>query len=378
MSLQVIGKTKDLRTNTHVIYAQISISDYLELVGTDFSEFRIQRKREKHQAYERLKSDIKLGTVLPTITLVLKREISREISREIDNLSSEELTERLNIPNQTNILDGLQRTYLIQDLSKEDFNFNPEQKILLEFWIEEKVENIVYRFIVLNAGRKEMSLDHQLELLFMAIQERITEEIEDLEIYVSKDNQRRNRAGQFAFKNIVTSYYCFLTKNYLISKRNLISKQMLEEKIVYASLYELNEQFSDFIKYFKYYVDLDKHTYSKYPERKNWLAQETVMNSFFGAITRFSNNNERKKGRVINALGNLIYSLQNSNTDVWGLENLYTTLGQLDKGRFNIGATTRKLLFNGFREFFRSEGEDLFNEIWEQESNVVLEKTEAI
>ena len=59
MSFQIIGKTKDLKSGADVIYVQSSINKYLEIVGSDFENFSIQRKREKHKAYQRLKADIR-------------------------------------------------------------------------------------------------------------------------------------------------------------------------------------------------------------------------------------------------------------------------------------------------------------------------------
>ena len=67
MDLTIFGHTKDLRTNTYIVYAQISIDDYLVLVGNKFDDFSIQRKQEKHKAYIRMRQDILEGAVLPPI-----------------------------------------------------------------------------------------------------------------------------------------------------------------------------------------------------------------------------------------------------------------------------------------------------------------------
>ena len=44
-SLEIIGYTTDFRTNTNILYAQIKINEYLDLVGKDFDRFEIQRKK---------------------------------------------------------------------------------------------------------------------------------------------------------------------------------------------------------------------------------------------------------------------------------------------------------------------------------------------
>src|SRR6266498_440970 len=75
VDIQILGKSADLRTNTPVVYAQMAIADYLELVGDKFDLFAIQRRREKHKAYERMKGDIVKGALLPAITLAIKPEM---------------------------------------------------------------------------------------------------------------------------------------------------------------------------------------------------------------------------------------------------------------------------------------------------------------
>lgn len=75
MAFNILGKTQDHRTKTHVIYCKCSINDYLNIIGGDFEHFSIQRKRENHKAYRRLKEDLKNGALLPSITLALKHSL---------------------------------------------------------------------------------------------------------------------------------------------------------------------------------------------------------------------------------------------------------------------------------------------------------------
>src|SRR5258708_7223441 len=83
-SLKVLGRARDLRTNTQVIYAQATISDYLDLVGSDFDDFAIQRRREKHRAYDRMRQDIIGGALLPPITLAVKPERVSQLLPQIE------------------------------------------------------------------------------------------------------------------------------------------------------------------------------------------------------------------------------------------------------------------------------------------------------
>ena len=66
---KVIGKARDLKSNTDVVYCQVSPEKYLKIVGDDFQNFELQRKKENHKGYGRLKQDIIEGALLPSITL---------------------------------------------------------------------------------------------------------------------------------------------------------------------------------------------------------------------------------------------------------------------------------------------------------------------
>ena len=170
MSLKIIGYTRDCRTDTPVIYAEILLKDYLDFVGAEFDRFEIQRKRENPKKYTRLKDDIFKGALLPGITLAIAPSKVENFIPYYLSKQSDKLEEVLNESKDIYILDGLQRSYIIKDLKAEGATFNNEQKILLEIWLEKEIKHLIYRLIVLNSGQKQMSMRHQVELLKNASQ----------------------------------------------------------------------------------------------------------------------------------------------------------------------------------------------------------------
>ena len=58
MAYRVLGFAHDLRSNTHIVYTQMTIIEYLKLVGPDFDSFEIQRARQKHSIYERMRKEV--------------------------------------------------------------------------------------------------------------------------------------------------------------------------------------------------------------------------------------------------------------------------------------------------------------------------------
>jgi len=130
MPLKIIGTAEDKKNNTPVIYGQVSVTEYMQLVGRDFENFTIQRRRENHTAYKRLKLDIQSGGLIPPITLSVKPQIVGKLLPLV-GVDAEQLQQLMSRPDQVDILDGLQRTYIMSDLIEEGHEFPQSQTILL-------------------------------------------------------------------------------------------------------------------------------------------------------------------------------------------------------------------------------------------------------
>lgn len=375
--MEILGKTKDLRTNTEIIYAQIAINDYLDLIGSEFDEFGIQRKKEKYKAYDRMKADIKNGALLPTFTLAVKSkqvEKGKELIKDGFDKDDSKVLDFFKQNKLYNILDGLQRTYILLDIKKSGHKFDDNQKIHLEIWLEKEKKHLIYRLIVLNAGQKRMTLRHQLELLFQNLVETLTEEIPDLKIYKEVDEERRSQPLQFAFERIVTSYHCFLNKSPEIKKDNIVTNQLIEDSILDSSETELDKKLETYISYLQLYTQLDSSVFNFYKQKQeirtaNLLSQENFINCFFSSISDFGITEDRIK-RISTALNTLIAEIKDSKlSDPLGISTLNPIIAGYDVRKVNVGIMTRKLLFNGFKEFFREEGVKKLSDCWIGESN---------
>lgn len=390
----MIGLAQDLRSMTPVVYCQMTIPEYLDIVGDDFGNFEIQRRREHYKAYQRLSHDIRLGALLPSITLAVKPEIVPSV---IPLLSGDRhnIAVALSRPGNVDILDGLQRTYIMKDLQKDGHRFSDDQRLLVEFWLESDLQKLIYRIIVLNAGQKPMSIRHQVELLFMSLKASIESEIEDLQIYTERETTRRRRSRKFPLNFVVSAYQAHITASSELQKENIIANKMQIDAALDSSEDELSEQFSNFIKYLNIYSQIDDHVYriyetgpddlpadpidvsdsslsSKTSRNVHWLATENVFVSFFAAVAQFTASDvpehaALKTTRLDAALAALTAKLQQAGPgdDPLDLEVFDKIRLGNNPRRVNVGTATRRLLVNGFKEFFRDAGEGTFAQAWQ-------------
>ncbi len=369
MAFNIIGYAKDLRTETDILYAQISIHDYLQLIGDNFKDFEIQRKREKsNKAYQRMKEDIRKGALLPTITLALKPNFFTEaIKNAAEQENSTFLLKELTRSKEEKIfiLDGLQRSFILKDLQDEKFTFNTNQKLLIEFWIEPKIENLIYRFVILNAGQKRMSFRHQLDILFYGLKKKLENEVNGLALLTEKEDIERTKAGQFQMRSIATSYHCFLIKNYEPAKENMIVQQMQEEKISFSTPADLEQNYYSFKNYLQMYMQMDSQIFNHYEgSDRNFLSNENVMNAFFAAIAVYIDANDTDE-RIAN-VKTALTKLQNSATqDVLGLETYKQIKEGISASKTNVGLRYKRIFFDGFREFFTNRGEKDMKKCWD-------------
>lgn len=369
-SFTIIGFTKDYRTNTNVIYAQILIREYFELIGENYNKFQLQRKKEIHRGYKRLKEDLQNGALIPGITLAIEPSLASDFIDIVEHQDIPKITQKIkNVRDNIYILDGLQRTHKIKELLDNGIIFKSEQKLLLEIWIEPDISHLVYRLIVLNSGQKPMSMRHQIELLFTTMRVTLTKEIHDLIILVENEEVKRTSGRQFPFERLVTAYYSFLMRSPEVDKSSIVSERLIEEKIMDGNEEYLTDSFSAFKKYLNDYCLLDEHLYRICDKTdlklfRNWFADANVINSFFAAIGKLHETREERVQKGIDILKETLINAK-PNEDVLRLED-YNKIKQevADPKIYNVGYATRLLLVNSFSEYFRDEGLTSLYDCW--------------
>lgn len=377
MAIDILGESqRDIRTDTRVIYVQSSIQDYLNLVGNEFYEFNIQRGRQNHPAYPRMRRDIAEGALLPTITLAASPNVSPDLSDLLDARNYQEFIKRISVPGTLKILDGLQRTYILDDLSKENHQFVNGQSVHLEIRLEHDLKQLIYRIIVLNSGQKPMSMRHQVEILFSVFKGVLEEGIPGLELVTERGGARRTRSRKYSLERMATGYHAYILRSTEFEKQNLVAQQIAEATILEKDEQELGQQFDEFKRYLRSYAELDDQVCRVYngtvqglPTGTLWFGNENVMNSYFAAVSDFGSNEERR-ARIDTALRSLAMVLSQAapGDDPLGLAEFQRVIEGTPVRKTNVGHSQRRLIVNVFREFFRDEGETSISELWRREA----------
>lgn len=375
MTLQVLGTTKDLRTEALVVYAQIAITDYLALIGDNFAAYDIQRRREKHRAYEILKKDIQSGTTLPAITLAVRPEFIKKFKKSV-LANPKKLSAELSRPGQVNILDGLQRTYIIKDLADEGQVFDSQQKLLLEFWLEANIKRLIYRIIVLNSGQKKMSMRHQVELLFQTMKGSLQHSIPGLKLIQENEQELRDGPKSYSLDRVAASYQAMLLKTHEIKRDNVVTQQLTEEEAFEKTEDELGDAFDSFQEHFKIYSQFDEvicKAYTKasdgYDTPSKWVSSYNVMCAYFAAVGRCAASSRFSNGPQT-AMTTLVKQGKTwkQKNDPMGFGVLKKHISSVNPRKINIGLATRKIIFAGFYEFFKDGGETPIRDLWLTES----------
>lgn len=370
---KVLGRAKDMKSNTDVVYCQVSPDKYLKIVGDDFQNFELQRKKENHKGYDRLKKDIEEGALLPSITLAVKHDLVADIVRDIDN--TQKLESSLSAESSVvDILDGLQRTYILKELKENGVVFKEGQTLLLEYWLESDLKNIVYRMIVLNSGQKAMSMRHQIDLLFATTKQTIQENVDGIELFTEREGTRRTSANKYPLNNIAAAYYSFLKGSPEQDSENIVNDQIRNNEIFESSKEKINEDFDTFLDILKKFKVVDGLAWQLYQSEPNikdghfWLGSDNVIVSFFAATGILIKNDMKEKvfatlDRMIDSLHNLI--AQGAPFDYFDLDTYENLLKGINAKKFNIGSARRKYIFLMFKEYLRSEGDFNFKACWD-------------
>lgn len=175
LSISIHSILHDEKINAYSVAFEMPKLDYLSIIDAIIKNNELQRKRIKRAStvYDLMKQDLKAGCLLPPIVLSLDKGLGGEenILDILENQDKEKIAHYINQnAKHIKILDGLQRTNILQDIGREptghlDNKFY-QKNLRFEMYIGISRYGILYRMLTLNTGQTQMSLRHQIEILY--------------------------------------------------------------------------------------------------------------------------------------------------------------------------------------------------------------------
>lgn len=382
--MKVLSTIRDERISASSVLMQMTTEQYLELVKGAEENLKIQRQIIKgFKPYERLRQDLKEGCLIPPLVLGIKKDVIRVPT---DNDHDRFIEAILAVdPSDVFIIDGLQRTNALEtvkaSLQGPELDTFLNRPLRVEIWPDITLSALTYRMILLNAGQKPMSLKHQLEVVSRPLCEHLKSMYDGrASIYTEMDPSRRSGAGQYQFSIIASAFQAFVQKSPHIDVRNEVIAELNQIDVLsnYGDSLEKHTNKKDltegFEEYFGFLIDFDEKLCSKYHERQestdgiiiptgiNLLSRETFHLGMAAAYGWCLENQNDTLGRAKTQLLILLETPLPDPLSIERLEKIQTGFRRKD----NTGEQTRNLVFNCFKEFFRSAGVTPFERCWMQ------------
>ncbi|PZX46019.1 hypothetical protein [Algoriphagus chordae] len=391
-----ILKEKDFGKGKYWLLAELNLLQYVESLVDDNFNFEVQRKIVKNRYLDGLLNTIELGEPLPNITLAYHEPLSQIKESSTVNL----------IDSKLDILDGLQRTYRLWAFWKiyikiKENNYNnlkdailgikssypqffengivdskffkynfPEGKTNIDFhkkystytlyftiWSNLSEPDLVKKMLVLNAGHKAVSTQHQFEILFLNLWKSLNNELVNIRVIREKEidfnliKRGERKPGEYLFSSIITSLMSLvLAKPQRISSDIIYRYDLINENDEGNSLQYTELIFnSEFIKkLLKKLFAIDSEMSSAYgKEGLAWFGKDTTLNGVFAGVGVYLNLNSSDQ---IDGLDEKILEsfeeLKTSLTKELNLNKFNAEYDSLSGRSVNIGNLIRSVVMN--------------------------------
>lgn len=211
---------QDKKINSYNFLVQMSMLEYYSLVNDCISNNKFQRNKVKSSKsiYSLLKQDLENGCIIPPIVLSLSSTCDKE------KLTDKAFLEKMINDNKDKlmILDGLQRTFTIQDIvtqakSNSSIAASLENLIRVEIYLGLNREGILYRMLTLNTGQTPMKLRHQVEIIYSSL---LNQKTDGYKLIKDTDTAKGKNIGEYKFSDAIDCFTSYMEGDYLQINRD--------------------------------------------------------------------------------------------------------------------------------------------------------------
>lgn len=381
MKIEVLNIDYDGRLSNFMVSARADYEWYIDKTRGSEDSLQIQRDIiTGKKPYKNLRSDLRVGCILPTIVLAIRDVDGRSLERyAVDDWFIEAPASDLvaiqtalaNVePTSVDIVDGLQRTNALREVLAE---LDGEQRanflrrsLRLEIWINIKFFPLAYRMLLLNAGQRPMSMKHQIDILSGGLADDL-KDLPGIEIFRVKDHKRRKQPGQFHLSVLAQAFQAWMQRSPNVDRTNLVVETMVVDEALESLGIDLDEggdgnQRDGFREFVDWILKLDR---GLGPAHNGFFGNETVVLGFAAAVG-FAHKNETMSQRLKPSMEKLLAELEQENDNPIGIRTFDEYRRGIDTKKYNVGAATRDLVFKSVREYILQSGESPMVDCWTQ------------
>lgn len=180
----------------------------------------------------RLVDDLREGAVIPPV--VIGAVVSQRLMNLLKRIeySSELVAALLEHEVDLSVIDGMQRTTALLEASAE----RPvRQSIRIELWIARKVDDLIYRMLVLNTGQVPWDLKRQLETLYKPIVETIKKKLPGIRVISLDQSNRRSQGGEYRSTRIIELFLAYTSRSVDIDVKERVAEEFAKIDITEAT-----------------------------------------------------------------------------------------------------------------------------------------------
>lgn len=353
----------DNKIDARNVIVEMTLREYYDLVKDVMkkNDFQRSRVRSSKNIYALLKQDLMMGCLIPPIVLSMEKEYPGKDA--INNNFLEKNKDSLLI------LDGLQRTYTIQDIVNEVLQDKSKESTLqnivrVEIYFGLNKEGILYRMLTLNTGQTPMKLRHQVEIIYSGLLEAPQE---NFSLIKDTEGNQTVNANTFRFNDAVDLFTSYIEGDYLqITRDSLLNgikafdnlMKLSKEKNIFSDLIKTYSVFIEFVQKSVPAEGIDK-TELSFPDNPfgtNGISifnKSQAMTGFGAAVSKLITLNTYMDiisvGEVINAI--------NKDNMKESLFPMLENLNELKNISKKIGNSQRCYFYYYFKALFDSNQE---------------------
>ena len=335
MNIKILDEAQDKVLNSTYIVAKTSLVEANNYLVPIINRFKEQRYTLKNKVYEKLKSDLEKGCIMPPLTIAFQCDAP---IGNYENYIVEHISEAF-------VLDGIQRLNTISRIFNENAIVDLETPIYLNILISNSMDKLLYRMVTLNNGQKPMSARHQIEILASNLYK-----FENLPIVIQTEKEQKTNGKEdlaFTKENIIKAYIAFISNSYMIDNQKIIDEkldELITNQIIDANLPDRDIEFVDVIKLINRYAGT-QYLYK-------WFSNTNNMIGFCSSIDKSYN---------------LIKLLSNDELQTFCSKIDYA-ISSINKSKINMGSFRRKSvnhLFANYNRFADASNDTILFEISE-------------